>query len=54
MVDLMWWWLLLVVLLSVATVGHVGLGVGPRQVVGTVTTANDTRKVVASTLQRQV
>ena len=53
MVDLMWWWLLLVlvVLLSVATVGHVGLGVGPGQVVGTMTTANYTRKVVATTLE---
>ena len=53
MVDLMWWWLLLVlvVLLSVATIGHVGLGVGPGQVVGTMTTANYTRKVVATTLE---
>ena len=51
MVDLMCWWLLLVVLLSVATIGHVGLGVGPGQVVGTMTTANYTRKVVATTLE---
>ena len=51
MVDLMCWWLLLVVLLSVAIVGHVGLRVGPGQVVGTMTTANYTRKVVATTLE---